>query len=392
MKVLILTQYFQPHIGGIEIVAYNQAKELVLRGNQVTLITSKVNEEAEEEIIDGIKVIRVKALNFTEKYFGFPYPVFYPKLLLILKEEIKKSDIIHTHGIVWMQSFFSAIISKIYRKPIVLTQHNTFVNYKNPIFRLIEKIADKTIGKYTLNSSNKIIAVSGETKKYILSIDKKLNNISISYNGVNFKRFKPVRDKKIVREELKINPEEFICLTIRRITFKNGIDTFLEVAKSFNSKIKDIFFILGGTGPDTDMVKKYIKDNHLSNVKLVGFVSDEELPYYYASSDIFILPSKTGEGFPLVVIEAFASGLPVIGTNTGGQIEIVKENQTGFIVEPNDPEQISKKIEYLYDKKKLLTEMSKNCRKLIEKEFSWEKNVDSLLFVYQEVFKNAAKR
>lgn len=373
MKVLILTQYFQPHIGGIEIVAYNQAKELVLRGNQVTLITSKVNEEAEEEIIDGIKVIRVKALNFTEKYFGFPYPVFYPKLLLILKEEIKKSDIIHTHGIVWMQSFFSAIISKIYRKPIVLTQHNTFVNYKNPIFRLIEKIADKTIGKYTLNSSNKIIAVSGETKKYILSIDKKLNNISISYNGVNFKRFKPVRDKKIVREELKINPEEFICLTIRRITFKNGIDTFLEVAKSFNSKIKDIFFILGGTGPDTDMVKKYIKDNHLSNVKLVGFVSDEELPYYYASSDIFILPSKTGEGFPLVVIEAFASGLPVIGTNTGGQIEIVKENQTGFIVEPNDPEQISKKIEYLYDKKKLLTEMSKNCRKLIEKEFSWKK-------------------
>jgi len=392
MKVLILTHYFQPHIGGIEIVAYNQAKEIIKRGHQVTIITSKVGEETEQEIIDGIKVIRVKALNFFENHFGVPYPILYPKLLLRLNEEIKESDVINTHGIVWMQSFFGAIISRIYQKPIVLNQHNTYINYKNPILRLIETIADKTIGRYTLNSADHIIAVSEETKKYVLSIAKKLNNISILYNGVNFKRFKPIRNKKIVREELKINPEAFICLTIRRITFKNGIDTFLQVAKFFNKKREDILFVLGGKGPDTDIVKKYIKENHLSNVKLIGFISDEELPYYYALSDIFILPSKTGEGFPMVVIEAFASGLPVIGTNTGGQIEVIRDDQTGFIVEPNEPKQIAKKIEYLYENKELLEEMSKNCRKLIEKEFSWGKNVDKLLSVYQEVLKNAVKK
>jgi len=392
MKVLILTHYFQPHIGGIEIVAYNQAKEIIKRGHQVTIITSKVGEETEQEIIDGIKVIRVKALNFFENHFGVPYPILYPKLLLRLNEEIKESDVINTHGIVWMQSFFGAIISRIYQKPIVLNQHNTYINYKNPILRLIETIADKTIGRYTLNSADHIIAVSEETKKYVLSIAKKLNNVSILYNGVNFKRFKPIRNKKIVREELKINPEAFICLTIRRITFKNGIDTFLQVAKFFNKKREDILFVLGGKGPDTDIVKKYIKENHLSNVKLIGFISDDELPYYYALSDIFILPSKTGEGFPMVVIEAFASGLPVIGTNTGGQIEVIRDDQTGFIVEPNEPKQIAKKIEYLYENKELLEEMSKNCRKLIEKEFSWGRNVDKLLSVYQEVLKNAVKK
>jgi glycosyltransferase involved in cell wall biosynthesis len=392
MKVLILTHYFQPHIGGIEIVAYNHAKEIIKRGHQVTILTSKIGEEAEEEIIDGIKVIRVKALNFPEKYLGVPYPIFYPKLLLRLKKEIKDSDVINTHGIVWMQSFFSVIISRIFQKPIVLNQHNTYINYKNPILGLIEKIADNTIGRYTLNSADHIIAVSEETKKYVLSIAKKLNNISILYNGVNFKRFKPIRNKKIVRKKFKINLEGFICLTIRRIAFKNGIDTFLQVANFFNEKRKDMFFVLGGTGPDTDMVKKYIRDNLLSNIKLLGFVSNEELPDYYALSDIFILPSKTGEGFPLVVIEAFASGLPVIGTNTGGQIEIIKDDQTGFIVEPNKPEQIAKKIEYLYENKKLLKEMSKNCRKLIEKEFSWEENVDKLLSVYKEVINNATEK
>ncbi|MBA7580309.1 D-inositol-3-phosphate glycosyltransferase [subsurface metagenome] len=392
MKVLILTHYFQPHIGGIEIVAYNHAKEIIKRGHQVTIITSKIGKEVEEEIIDGIKVVRVKALNFFENHFGVPYPIFYPKLLLKLKEEIKNSDVINTHGIVWMHSFFSAIISRIYQKPIVLNQHNTYINYKNPILRLIEKIADKTVGRYTLNSADHIIVVSEETKKYVLSIAKKLNNISILYSGVNSKRFKPIRNKKIARKKFKINLEGFICFTIRRITFKNGIDTFLQVAKFFNDKRKDMFFVLGGTGPDTDMVKKYIRENHLSNIKLLGFVSNEELPDYYALSDIFILPSKTGEGFPMVVIEAFASGLPVISTNTGGQIEIIRDDQTGFIVEPNKSKQIAKKIEYLSENKKLLKEMSENCRKLIEKEFTWGKNVDKLLSVYQEVLKNATKK
>lgn len=392
MKVLILTHCFQPHIGGLEVVAYNHAKEIVKRGHQVTIITSKIGEEAEEEIIDGIKVIRVKALNFLENHFGVPYPIFYPKLLLRLKEGIKESDVINTHGIVWMQSFFGAIISRIYQKPIVLHQHNTYVNYKNPILRLIETIADKTIGRYVLNSADHIIAGSEETKKYILSIAKKLNNISISYNGVNFQIYKPIKNKKIARKKFKINPEVFICFTVRRITFKNGIDTFLQVAEFFNKKRKDILFVLGGKGPDIDMVKKYITENHLSNIKLLGFVSNEELPGYYALSDIFILPSKTGEGFPMVVIEAFASGLPVIGTNTGGQIEIIRDNQTGFIVEPDNPEQIANKIEYLSENKKLLEEMSKNCRKLMEKEFDWERNVKNLLLVYQEVLKNATKK
>ena len=392
MKVLILTHYFQPHIGGIEIVVYNHAKEIVKRGHQVTIMASKIGGEEEEETIEGIKVIRVKALNFLENHFGVPYPIFYPKLLPRLKEEIKNSDVINIHGIVWMQSFFGAIISRIYQKPIVLHQHNTFINYKNPILKLIEKIADKTVGRYTLKSADHIIAGSGETKKYVLSITKKLYNITISYCAVNLKRFKPTRYKKLVREKFKINQEGFICFTIRRITFKNGIDTFLQVAKFFNKKRKDLLFVLGGTGPDANLAKKYIRDNHLLNTKFLGFVSNDELPDYFALSDIFILPSKTGEGFPMVVVEAFASGLPVIGTNTGGQIEIIRDDQTGFIVEPNKPEQIAEKIEYLFENKKLLKGMSKNCRELIEKGFSWEKNVDKLLSVYQGVIDNATKK
>jgi len=171
---------------------------------------------------------------------------------------------------VWMQSFFGALISRVYKKPMVLTQHNTFINYKKPAIRLLEKIADKIIARYSLNTAGRIIVVSEETKKYVLSIDNKLNNISVLYNGVDFKRFKPADSKEIIRKKLNLNYNNFICLTVRRITFKNGIDTFLETAKILSSKIKDIIFLLGGKGPDLTMVNNYILKTIFSNIKILG--------------------------------------------------------------------------------------------------------------------------
>ena len=83
MKILIATHYFLPHKGGIEFVAYNQAKELVKKGHQVTIVSSKIGNEPEEEIMDGIKVRRVKAWNYFEDKQGVPYPIYSPKIFSV---------------------------------------------------------------------------------------------------------------------------------------------------------------------------------------------------------------------------------------------------------------------------------------------------------------------
>lgn len=382
MKILIVTHYFLPHMGGIEIVAYNQAKELVKLGHNVTIVSSKIGDEPEEEIIDGIKVRRIKVFNWFEKKWGVPYPVFSSNLKKILKEEIKDAEIINIHGQVYSSSSVTMKLCKKLNKKFILTQHNTYIKYKNPVFRLIETIADKTVGRRIISSASEIIAVSNSTKDYVYSIYP-TENISLIYNGVDLKKFnsKRVEPKK---------EGSFTCFTVRRIVFKNGIDTFLEVAKSFKDN-KDINFVLGGKGPDMGLVQDYIQENKLSNVNVLGFIADKDLPNYYSSSDVFILPSKTGEGFPMVVIEAFASGVPVIGTNTGGQIEVIKDNQTGFIVDSERPDAIKEKIDILMKNKNLLNKLSLNCQEIASKEFSWDNNIKRLLEIYRRN-KNESKK
>ena len=79
------------------------------------------------------------------------------------------------------------------------------------------------------------------------------------------------------------------------------------------------------------------------NFKLAGFVSDEDLPIYYNAADIFVLPSKSGEGLPLVALEAMACALPVVATDVGGIREILLE-EYGKLVPPNQPELLAKAI------------------------------------------------
>lgn len=380
MKILIVTHYFYPHIGGIEIVAYNQAKELVKKGHQVTIVTSKINNEKNNEKIEGIKIIRVKAWNWLEIYLGVPYPILSLNFFTILKKEVKANEIVHVHGHVYMSSVISAFLAKKFSKPFFVTQHNTYIEYKNILLRLTETVADKIIGKYTLKFAKYIFTVSKETEKYVRLLFPKARNLSVIYNGIDTKLFKPASNKELFRTKFHL-PNKFLCLTVRRITFKNGIDTLLEAALLLKNR-NDIHFLLGGTGTDYNSVKGYIKKNDLKNVSMLGFIKDTNLQKYYSLADLFILPSKKGEGFPLSVIESFSSGVPVLATKSGGHIEAIFENKTGFLVSPNNPIRLKEKILYSFNHPTLLKNMAINCRIAAENNYSWEKHVDILLKIY----------
>lgn len=380
MKILILTHYFLPHTGGIEIVAYNQAKELVKRGHNVTIVTSQLSNEPSISKLEGITIKRVKASNILENKFGIPYPFFSSKLYTLLREEIQKADLVHTHGHVYLPSVLAAFLTTKNNKKFIVTQHNIFIHYKNPLFRYLQKTADKTLGKFTLSRANKIITVSKESKKYVYSMLKTDKNVLLSYNGVDIDKFKPVKNKSELKKLLNIE-NKFICFTVRRVTFKNGIDTLLQTAEELK-KNNDILFLIGGKGADFEKAKKYIEINNLQNVRLLGFISDEDLVKYYSASDVFILPSKTGEGFPLSILEALASGIPVIATRSGGHVEIIDKEKNGYIVNPNDYKKIADVISLFAKNKKLMKKMKDFSRKLSVDKFSWEENINQLITIY----------
>ena len=172
-------------------------------------------------------------------------------------------------------------------------------------------------------------------------------------------------------------------LTVRRLVYKNGIDTLIEGANLAVKKNPKIVFLVVGKGPDQNSVQARINQLGIeNNFRLVGFVSDEELPFYYNAADFFVLPSKSGEGLPLVALEAMACGLPVIATNVGGINEILNE-KFGKLVAPNQPELLAKAV--LDFSASDMVSRKSELRAMMEEKHSWDKNVEALVEIYEEL-------
>lgn len=363
MKILIVTHYFLPHIGGIEIVAYNQAKQLVEKGHKVTILTSNIGKNNDSKT-DGIKIVRVKALNIFEKY-NIPYPIFSISIVPKLIKHIFQNDIVHIHGALYLSSFFAVIISRLFNKKIIMTEHVGLIKYNNIFYNLIEKIGFQTIGKFTLNRCNNIIVLNDEIKNYLQNLTSK--QIVIFPNGVDTDLFHPVNgnEKMFLRKKYNLPVHKKLVLFVGRFVEKKGLHLVFE------SKDEDYDMVLVGNG---EIPPQYAFS---SGVHIFNSLSQDNVAEIYQACDIFLLPSHS-EGCPLSIQEAIASGLPVVTTNNIKYLDKVITYVT-----PPKAEKIRSTINRLLRDNSTLLQIKKYSRGIALKYFSWVNNVNQLLSLYE---------
>jgi len=380
-SLCIVTHTFLPHVGGIERVVYEQCKRLMQKQFEPLVITHR-NYTDKNYVFDGIKVRCYDSVNIGFR-LGIPYAIPQITSLKTFLESVKSSDLIHVHGHPYLSSLIAAKIAKRYEKPLVLTQHNTFIEYNN-FWDTAEKLNDLAIGKQALKESDKIIVVSNATKNYVLRLGADPEKIRVLHNGVDINRFRPLTGvKDEMRKKLGISQDASVALTVRRLVYKNGIDTLIESAKIAVKMNPRLVFLVVGKGPDFEKVKEKIEELGIQeNFRLTGFISDEDLPFYYNAADFFVLPSKSGEGLPLVALEAMACGVPVTATNVGGISEVMKEDY-GKLVPPNSPNSLAEAI--LEFSCRELSTLKKDLRAMIEQDYSWDRNVEKLVEIYEEL-------
>ena len=380
-KLCIVTHTFLPHVGGIEKVVNEQSKRLLQRNFEPMVVTNRIGTP-KNYVVDGVKVECYESLN-TGFRLGIPYSIPIVTSLPTFLKAVKSSKIVHAHGHPYLTSLVAGQLAKRYSKPFVLTQHNTFIEYNN-MFDDVERLNDLAVGKQTLKDADKIIAVSNATKDYVLSLGAKPEKVKVLHNGVDLVKFRPLAGKREeMRKKLGIPQNAIVVLTVRRLVYKNGVDTLIEGANIAVKKNPRIVFLAVGKGPDSDGVKLRIHQLGIEgNFKLAGFVSDEDLPFYYNAADLFVLPSKSGEGLPLVALEAMSCALPVIATNVGGIREILREDY-GKLVPPNQPELLAKAI--LEFAAVDFSSRKKELRAMMEEKFSWDANVERLVEIYEEL-------
>jgi glycosyltransferase involved in cell wall biosynthesis len=380
--ILIVTHTFLPHVGGIERVVYEQGKRLMLLGFNVTVLTSRMNTPP-SYMVDGIRVHCYDSMNVAFG-IGIPYPLPQVNFFEPFYKLVNRSNLVHVHGHPYLSSLYAAKLAKFLGKPVVLSQHNTFIGYESALWDHVEWLNDATVGKQVIKSSDKIVTVSNATRDYVLTLGANRQKIQVLRNGVDVDRFKPSNaTRNSVRKKLGINSNETVILTVRRLVFKNGIDTFIESARIALQNNPNLTFLAVGTGPDRDAIQAKIKQLGISgNMKLPGFVSDADLPAYYNAADLFVLPSKSGEGLPLVALEAMSTGLPVVATDVGGIAEVVVED-CGKLVPPDDPTAMAEEV--LEFSKTDLSPVKSAVRSVAVRSFSWEANVKRLVETYEEL-------
>src|SRR6266699_1313029 len=350
MKILIVTHDFEPHIGGIEIVASNQAKELVKQGHEVTIVTSKLKREKAVEQVEGMRIVRIAAWNLL-------------------------STIFHAHGILYLGSFISSFFARIYKKPFIVTEHIGFVTYKSSITNAIEKLALYTIGLITLRASDITIVLNTSVQRWIKQYK---NEVYYLPNGVDLELF----DKPPKQETSNYN-----LLFLGRLEKIKGVESLIQ-AIPFIIKVfpQTTLTIVGDGGNKTDLFNLTKNLQLEKHIQFTGWVEHKDLDTYYEKASLVVVPSIVADAFPLVILEAMSAGRPVIGTNIGGIPEIIDDKVDGYLVEPENPEQIADKVIKLFQEANLLKELGRNARKKAEK-FSIEKHVENLEKIYEGVIK-----
>jgi len=380
-RLSIVTHTFLPHVGGIEKVVNEQSKRLLYKNYAPRVITNRIQTPKHYQV-DGVPVDCYESLN-TGFRLGIPYSIPTIPSLPTFTKAIKHAQIVHAHGHPYLTSLLAGKLAKFYGKPFVLTQHNTFIDYNN-FFNQVELVNDFVVGKQNLNTADKIITISNATKDYVLGLGANPNKIRVIYNGVDLVRFRPQPEQKpALRQKLGLPKDAVVVLTVRRLVYKNGVDTLLDCASIVARANPKIVFLVAGKGPDLESVRQQAKQRKISaNFRLAGFVSDEDLAGYYNLADLFVLPSKSGEGLPLVALEAMACGLPVIATNVGGIGEILVA-EFGKLVPPNQPEQLAEAI--LEFAQSDYNAQKSELRARVEERFSWETNIKQLQEIYKEL-------
>ena len=227
-------------------------------------------------------------------------------------------------------------IAKEFNKPIILSARGTDINLYSE-FPIIKK---KLL--FTMQSADRIIAVSQSLKDRIHELGIPEYKIEVIPNGVDFDKFYKM-DKMTARKELNLPLDKKIILSVGLLIDRKGfnflIDAFGILIKNMVGK-KPPVLIIAGEGERKVQLQTQINKNKLQDcIKLVGSIPHNQLNKYYNAADIFTLVSSR-EGWPNAVMEALACGVPVVATKIWGIPEIIKNDSYGILVEDQDPQKI----------------------------------------------------
>ena len=309
--------------------------------------------------LDGTGIIRHQ-IDFARSPYSKQTITAYKQLESLMNQI--QFDVIHCHTP--MGSFLARLAGHKLKVPKIIYTVHGFHFYKGA--PVINNVIYRTAEKYMARYTDAILTINEEDYQNALKF--KLRNGGNIYKiagvGIDTKRFIDHFDSyKSIRKELGFSDNDYIVLSVGELNANKNQEVIIRaISKLKEEKIK---YIICGEGNNRDYLKKLISDLSLENqVYLLGFRKD--IPDICYVADLYAFPSHR-EGLPVAMMEAMASGLPVLASNVRGNIDLIDDGVNGYLISPDNYEQWAQKISYLFKNCSIGKEMGRKNVDLIQK-------------------------
>jgi len=380
LRILQVSPFYPPHVGGIEFHVEALSRKLAQAGHEVVVYTSNVPRSKRYEVINGVEIYRFNCL--VSPLNNPVMPGLFFKLL-----RSGKFDVVHTHGHFHVSSSFTVFSNVFARRPIVLTSHGAILGYRG-LRRALEVVFDKTVGKWILRSVDRVIALSASQAHILEGLGAKPDRVAVIPGWVELDQVDLRADVRSFRSKYNLGDRKVVLFVGRLLPIK-GLAYLIEAARF--TETKPAIVMIGGEAPGYSGTKRALEQKVQQlglerDVFFLGQFAKEDLGAAYVAADLFVLPSL-GEGMPLALLEAMAHGKCVLATNVTGNRDVVKQEWNGFLVEPQNPMDLGRGIDYLLNDDVLRERLGTQARQDIEQNYSPDGVLNKILDLYQEVQK-----
>lgn len=364
---------------GAEMYGADKVMLDLIRRLDKTKYTPYVVLPTEGVLVDALKKenIDVSVIPYPimrRKYFNFKGIMQYGTGLIKYSNQLVKFakehsiDVVHTNTAAVLEG--SAVARKL-RIPQLWSVHEIIVS-PNVMF----KFTSRTIAK----NSTITITDSKAVKDHLLESGYFKNDaIKVIYNGVDTDRFKPDNDSSYLRKEWNIPDDAMVVGMMGRVNSWKGQKDFLKAANILLAEHSNMYAVLVGAAfageewREKELAEEISKSPYKDRIVNVGYRTDSE--GIYNLYDVFVLPSTNPDPLPTVVLEAMATGKPIVGYRHGGVCEMVKEGYNGLLAEVRNPADLAREIDVLLSNEELRKTMGEHSRERLLENFSIESYV-----------------
>lgn len=362
MNIVIVTPFFNEN-------PYRKSGLVSLAGElskyeKVIIISSKIEGTKSKEVLNPNLIV----YRFTPTFFFSSLPYTLDLFLFIKIFKICKKincDILIGYGLQFFSCFSAAIASKLGKYPFFCRIVGVSRTTKKVGIDIVSRIYDYTFALLTLKLADKILIQTKRMKKRPLSLGTPLSKVSVVEDGIDIRRFSENNDIEYLKKEFNIDDSKIVIIFASRLYKLKGCEDLISVAKEIVKEYTNVVFLIVGSGALENKLKNKAKT--FDNIIFLGYRTD--VPNLLALSDIFVLPSYS-EGLSPAVLEACASGLPVVTTSVGSNPDIITNGKNGFLIRPGDRKNLKKYLSMLVENKKLRDKQGIINREFIQNNFN----------------------